>query len=290
MRCLGAKYLVWGLLILSPMAGPSEVASQPADTERVKIEYVPPTNSDHNRLYERLVTAKVLEKARNYFLPFKLPRPLLLKVTPCNGEQEAWFEDDAITICYEYLQFIERVATQKNRPDWVTEQATILGGLVDVFLHEGGHAIFDMLKIPVFGREEDAADQFSAYTLLKLYPDDAPMLIAGIVYLYLGENGAPPKRRKMKGMTVRLDAKKLSDVHSTPEQRAYSLLCIAYGADQERYKDLVEKGVLPSDRADGCEDEFEQLTFAYRTLVVPHLDVNVVRRLFPQVKPTPSRE
>jgi len=28
----------------------------------------------------------------------------------------------------------------------------------DLFLHELGHAVFDLLKIPVLGREEDAAD------------------------------------------------------------------------------------------------------------------------------------
>ena len=192
MLCLRVRQIFLGLAIVLPMVSPSEVASQPVQSDRVIIEYVPPKNSAHNKLYERIVETKVLEKARDYFLPFKLPRPLLLKASPCDGEEEAWFADDTITICYEYLQFVHRVATHKQRPAWVTEQATILGGLVDVFLHEGGHAIFGMLKIPVFGREEDAADQFSAYTLLKLYPDDARMLISGIVYLYLGENGAPP--------------------------------------------------------------------------------------------------
>ena len=89
-------------------------------------------------------------------------------------------------------------------------------------------------------------------------------------------------------MTVRgFDATKLSNVHSTPLQRMYNVLCIAYGADPGQYKDLVEKGVLPGTRAEGCADEFEQITFAYRTLVVPHLDADVVQRLFPQVKSTP---
>lgn len=47
----------------------------------------------------------------------------------------------------------------------------------DVFLHETGHAIFDMLEIPFLEREEDAADQVSAYMLLQRARDDVRCLI-----------------------------------------------------------------------------------------------------------------
>jgi hypothetical protein len=35
-----------------------------------------------------------------------------------------------------------------------------------VFLHEGAHALFDQLRIPILGREKDAADQFVAFILI----------------------------------------------------------------------------------------------------------------------------
>jgi hypothetical protein len=68
---------------------------------------------------------------------------------------------------YEFLADILKNATEKTLPIGVTRRDTIIGPLVDVFLHESGHAVFDLLKIPVFGREEDAADQFSAYIMLR---------------------------------------------------------------------------------------------------------------------------
>ena len=34
-------------------------------------------------------------------------------------------------------------------------------------LHELGHALFHKYDIPLFGREEDAADQFAAYFMLQ---------------------------------------------------------------------------------------------------------------------------
>ena len=43
----------------------------------------------------------------------------------------------------------------------------MIGG---VLLHESGHALFDVLDVPVFGREEDAADQISVLVALHLRP------------------------------------------------------------------------------------------------------------------------
>ncbi len=35
----------------------------------------------------------------------------------------------------------------------------LAGPLLDTILHEVAHAMFDMLRVPVLGREEEAADQ-----------------------------------------------------------------------------------------------------------------------------------
>jgi hypothetical protein len=50
------------------------------------------------------------------------------------------------------------------------------------------------------------------------------------------------------------------------------MLCVAYGSDKELFGDVLEKGFLPKDRAELCEDEYRQVDFAYRTLVSPHVD------------------
>jgi Putative metallopeptidase len=34
------------------------------------------------------------------------------------------------------------------------------------------------LRVPIFGREEDAADQFAAYTLLQFGHEETPRIIA----------------------------------------------------------------------------------------------------------------
>jgi hypothetical protein len=50
------------------------------------------------------------------------------------------------------------------------------------FLAREQHAVFDLLKIPLFGREEDAADQYSAYIMLHFGKEDTHRLIEGSAY------------------------------------------------------------------------------------------------------------
>jgi hypothetical protein len=42
-------------------------------------------------------------------------------------------------------------------------------------LHEFGHAIFEMYQVPLFGREEDAADQLAGYITPQFTEDQAPV-------------------------------------------------------------------------------------------------------------------
>ena len=70
-----------------------------------------------------------------------------------------------------------------------------------------------------------------------------------------------------------------ADEHGTPAQRFYNLLCVAYGADPKFSEYLVTKGYLPKDRAEGCEDEYEQVAFAYQTLIGPHIDQRLAKKV-----------
>jgi hypothetical protein len=238
--------------------------------EQIRIEYVPPKDAKHQPIYDEIRQAHVLERIQELLSPLRLPRPLLVKVSGCDGESNAWYEEDAITVCYEYLADILKNATETTLPTGVTGRDTVIGPLIDVFLHESGHAVFDMLKIPVFGREEDAADQFSAYIMLHLGKEDVHRLIEGSAYQYKADilKSQPPT-----------SITKFADIHGTAAQRFYNLLCIAYGADKKEFADVVEKGYLPRDRADGCDDEYQQIAYAFKTLIDPHLDMAIARKV-----------
>ena len=68
--------------------------------------------------------------------------------------------------------------------------------------------------------------------------------------------------------------------HGTAAQRAYNVMCMAYGADGKVFGDLVDKGFLPRDRAEFCHEEYEQVQDAYDALVGPHIDQTLAEEIF----------
>ena len=144
--------------------------------DRIQISYVPPKNSAHETIFQLLKERRTLEKFKGLLSALRLPRALLLKVEGCDGESNAWYGDDAVTVCYEYLEDFLRNAPKETTPAGVTRTDAIMGPTLEVFLHEVGHAVFDYLSVPILGREEDAADQFAAYVLLQFAESDARRL------------------------------------------------------------------------------------------------------------------
>src|SRR5262249_50195375 len=155
------------------------------------------------------------------------------------GVSNAFSNEEAVTVCYEFIGDIQKSASETTTPAGIAPIDTLIGPFVDVFLHEAGHAVFALLKIPLFGREEDAADQFSSYIMLRFEKDEARRLILGSAYQYKHELSSP---------TLTISQQEFADEHGTPAQRFYNLLCIAYGADPKLFSDVAEKGFLPEIR------------------------------------------
>jgi hypothetical protein len=195
-----------------------------------------------------------------------------LELKGCDGVSNAWYQDAAITVCYEFVEDIWRSANSSARPPAIAREDAFIGRLTEVFLHEASHALFDMLKIPILGREEDAADQLAAYHILQLSKEQKRKLILGVGWAYANELKV---RRPRDLHRPRLEVSRhvaLADEHSTSAQRLYNLLCIAYGSDKALFGDVVKKGFLPQERAEICEDEYWQVDFAYKTLIAPHIE------------------
>jgi len=139
-----------------------------------------------------------------------------------------------------------------------------------VFGHEMGHAMFDLLDVPVFGRSEDAADQFATYMVLQFGKEQARRLILGTAYSY---------KNYILNPTVTAPLAAFSDAHAPPPERFYNLLCLAYGADAALFADFVTEGYLPQDRAKNCRREYGELAYAFNKFIVPHLDRHIAHKV-----------
>ena len=258
------KVFVALLILIGTSLNSEPVAAKQSSilrADRIQISYVPPKNSAHETIFQLLKERRTLEKFKGLLSALRLPRALLLKVEGCDGKSNAWYGDDAVTVCYEYLEDFLRNAPKETTPAGVTRTDAIMGPTLEVFLHEVGHAVFDYLSVPILGREEDAADQFAAYVLLQFAESDARRLIYGVAYSYKIDAFKPSTRKNP-----------FADEHGLPAQRFYNVLCMAYGADPKLFADLVDKGYLPRERAERCADEYEQVVKALNKLIGPYID------------------
>jgi len=193
-----------------------------------------------------------------------------IKATGCDGHVNAWYARPTLTICYEYLDEIRRDMPVETTATGITPIDGQIGQFFFAVAHEMGHGAFDQFNTPIFGRQEDAADNFATYIMLQLGKSDARRLIGGAAYSYM---------KYLKQPKVTAPLKDFSDVHGSPQQRFFNLICLAYGADPVLFADVVEKKFLPETRAKGCKYEYGNVVWAFHELIVPHIDQALAKQV-----------
>jgi hypothetical protein len=265
------KTLIAAIILSAATAAPAQTTPEP-HTGQIVISYEKPKNPAHERLRDLLIEARVLEQVQEILGAFRLPKPLPISIEGCDGESDARFlyDEERIKICYEYIEDIWKDAPAETTARGVSPIDAIVGPLADAFFHEFGHALITLHKIPVLGSEENAADTMSAMLMLALAKGEARRLIMGAAYWYTDDLET----------AITLKPVEFSAIHSTPHQRFFNLVCIAYGAHEEMFGDLVEKGYLPEERAEDCKSEFQQAAHAFNVLIRPHLDEALAKKAF----------
>ena len=276
-----AAATAWPAFVLSTSAGAQVYPWQGMSNPNVLVDYVEPREpydprdkdyakdmATYQRLvkiHERVKKRQVLEEFSAFLSPLRLPKTLRVKTAQCNLVN-AFYDptERTIKICLEWMDATEVMAPQKVSPEGFTRQEAIVGGFVGVTLHEAGHAVNDLLDLPVLGREEDAADQIAGFIMLQFGKDVARTAIKGTAYSWL--------------TFARQSRPVYWDTHSTPAQRFYNFLCIGYGGEPQAFKDLADKW-LGKARAETCAHEYKQVRNAFNKTVMPHVDPVLLKKV-----------
>src|SRR5215472_16616496 len=259
---------------------------------QVSIVNVPPQNSAFQPLYDLLRERRALEKIQELLSPLQLPEQLTIRTTEC-GVVNSYYQREnfkpTVTICYELLKHILDSVPNQTTPAGVTSADAAVGQFFFVTLHEAGHATFDIFGVPIFGREEDAADNFATYIMLQFGREQARRLIGGAAWAwraYLGDYTRNP------AMPTRLAA--FATDHGLPQERFYNLVCLALGANSQEFADFAS--FLPPTRTPRCSHEYQTLLRAFRREIRPHLDMDQARLVLDtdwleqlETKPVPQK-
>jgi hypothetical protein len=227
----------------------------------IDVTYVAPIDSKYTVVMERLKARRVLEQLRDFTAPLRLPHAFHLIARECHEENAFYSSSEwSLTLCYELIDEIDRDAPGTDQmKEGVSHEDVVLGEVGFVVLHELGHAAFDMLQVPVFGREEDAADQMAVFLAMQFSPEVARTIVRGDYYFFKNQ-GDPTEWSRY------------ADEHGTNSQRLYNGLCWAYGADPQLFRDFVDQGLLPKTRAIDCGNEYRQIRDAFTQTVLPFID------------------
>ena len=275
MKCI-ANVATWScaMIVLAIQWGPAS-AQIPAGlkNDEIEIAYVEPKNPAFKPIYERLKGRQVLEELSAFMAPMSLTRKLAVKIEECGKMSEPYQRRGAVAICYEYIAEIERLAPTDKTALGVTRQVALAGAFIQVVLHEMAHAVFDILEVPVWGREEDAADKLAGFIMLQFGKDVALTTLTGTAHFFEASDHA-------------WTGSDFSDVRSPEAQRFYNYLCIAHGGPaSEAFRPFLAqvkadgRNFLQLDRAKRCASEYADLRWAFDKTILPHVDEDLLAKV-----------
>jgi hypothetical protein len=139
-----------------------------------------------------------------------------------------------------------------------------------VLMHETGHMVFHEYNVPVGSRdtEESAADSFAAAIMTNRVDPGAGEqhngLVSAALFLHalhvLQQSNAPGQYN-------------WSDEHGEPEQRAYKLACLVYGANPDAFAQIGQIFQL-QDRRDYCVRDAKKNQKDWNGVVAQNINPN----------------
>ena len=136
-----------------------------------------------------------------------------------------------------------------------------VGNVLFALLHEAAHGLISDLGLPVLGREEDAADQFATVTMLDMKTQFTHRTLVHSAKSWLISD----RRARDKGEVVTY-----YDNHGLDLQRAYNIICLMVGSDNERFEDLANEVNLPEERQESCIFDYSNAQWSWEQAVKPH--------------------
>jgi len=237
------------------------------DKGNFKIVYSDPQNEKYAQMNASLKRSGALERlADELNAAVALPEDVTVVFKQCGEADARWSpKDHSIYMCYELMEDVAQRLMPLTNSGQDMEEA-VGGATMFVFFHEVGHCLFDLLKLPLNGRQEEAIDQLAAYVFVDCADGQIEKVALKGAYLW----GHKYDELSQTGATESGLNQPWADEHSFNAQRFYSIICWIYGHDPNKYQDMVNN-LLPEARAALCPQEYARVSNAWATPLKPYL-------------------
>lgn len=189
-----------------------------------------------------------------------LPEDLYITFDECH-RNNAFYDAHAkkVTICYEMVTYLYTLFKAKTQnPAQLREM--VINSTLFIFYHEMGHALIDLMDLPVTGKEEDTVDNFSIFLLADGSKKGSLAVLDGAIAFYL--MGESFQNTQLKNLD-------LWDEHSLDHQRFYHILCMLYGSNPDQHNALIRKKMLPDEITYRCIEDYRKIKKGWLTVLAP---------------------
>lgn len=246
-----------------------------------------------------MIRRRPLEEYAEFMAPVRLRKPIRVRMEECGHGpwSSPLYQSNirSLVMCYEFMKTIEDLANrvvkqeaagQRPLPFPITRDGFVAGLFAGVILHESGHALFDNFDVPLFGRQEDAADQMAAFIAVQFNRRVAELILTAYadVWILMGNTPLQPPNPQDPNYPKDPDARcfldpfcHFSDTHGSNEQRFFNTVCLMYGSDPVRYAGFMTGNLLPRDR--DCVGEYKRVRKAFAITIYPFLDRGLMQKV-----------
>lgn len=238
---------------------PSPVTSTVNDSGTVSVQYAETADPRHREIKAILESWRGFdEAAADIDSVFLVPRNLTIVFSNC-GEVNAFYDpaQTAIFMCYDLVHDLAANYENYGLSD-SAHAAAVWQTTFFMFYHEMGHALIDILDLPVTGREEDAVDQLATVILLESGEEGRDAALLGASWF--------ERMSQRTGGDI-----PFWDEHSLNSQRYFNIICWVYGSDTATHEPLLGPDwMLPPERAERCPTEYNRMRRAWESMLARH--------------------
>ncbi|MGR6874278.1 DUF4344 domain-containing metallopeptidase [Pseudomonas sp. HK3] len=230
----------------------------------VRIVYEKPFNKYEVIIEKEIRVSNVVENVA-VFINEKilLSKTLYFKI---GGEDGPLYDptSNEVIIPYTFIQEVkDRFKDAKYSETGVSIADATMDAVMHTLFHELAHALIFTYKLPVLGKEEDAADSLANVLLIEYFESGAEIAISAADLFDLESEDVEE-----------FEEEDFWGEHSLDAQRFYSTLCHVYGSEPKEYRDLKKELGFSDERAEICIDEYDNILRSWLSLLEPYFKHN----------------
>ena len=177
------------------------------------------------------------------------------------GQPNAYYDPKTKSVYfgYEFVSLFDKVFLSEYTTEeaWQASKNTVIFFL----LHELGHALVDVYKIPLNGNPEDVADNFSINLLAETSGINQAAIQGASFFQIFTRHEAEMKLQDLPVL----------DEHLLDAQRFYNIVCKLYGSDPVKYNFIVAGGYLDEEKSSRCAGDYQSMKKAWERDLGPWL-------------------